>query len=357
MHQGIVQKNGFVDTSQFIDDHHLTQLSEADDSFHLDNYDPGNFEWWYFDITDPDTDTILKIVIHLGTDPLRQKFYPQIALSLHTPAVKTSFIQPCQLNELTASSDTCHLKIADKLFCQVNDDNYYIRIDIPDFKGEFNFQSLLPAWKPLGKKLLFEKKKRSATFGWLIPIPRARVSGIYELNGQKYELNNAEGYHDHNFWKVNRSNKLYIDSVLSAWYWGRFHVADHTIIFMSTTFRQNQIRSLYISDGKQLIHSSNNLIQFHIEQHKVDDRHKYTYPSKMTLSPWHKPDKFNLTLIPKEMIDYKDLLSEVNPLIAFLIRTFVSKPYYLSLKTDCLLTYDRQSIQGSGIIEKMVFRF
>ncbi len=356
MHQGIVQKNGLVDTSQFIDDHHLRQLSESDDGLHLDNYDPGNFEWWYFDITDPDTETILKIVLHLGTDPLRQKFYPQIALSVHTPSVKKSIITPCQLSELTASSDTCHLKMADKLFCQVVDDDYFIRINLPDFKGEFTFHRQSPGWKPLGSQLPFEKKNRSAIFGWLIPVPRARVSGNYEYNGQIHEFKNAAGYHDHNFWKVNKTNKLYIDAVLSGWYWGRFHAADHTIIFMSTTFRKNQIRSLYISDGGKLIHSSNNLILFHIDQHIVDERLKYTYPSKMTISSWHQPDKFSFTLTTKEMIDYRDLLSGVNPLIAFMIRTFVSKPYYLSLKTDFHLTYDQKSIRGSGIIEKMVFR-
>ena len=125
---------------------------------------------------------------------------------------------------------------------------------------------------------------------------------------------------------------------------------------MSTTFGKNQIRSLYISDGGKLIHSSNNLILCHIDQYIVDDRFKYTYPKKMTVSSWHQPDKFSLTLKTKEMIDYKDLLDGVNPLITFLIRTFVSKPYYLSLKTDFHLTYDQKSIRGSGIIEKMVFR-
>jgi hypothetical protein len=257
---------------------------------------------------------------------------------------------------LTASPDTCHLEITDKLFCQVVDDDYFIKIDIPDFKGEFTFHRQSPAWKPLGSQLPFEKKNRSAVFGWIIPVPRATVSGNYEFNGQTYEFKNADGYHDHNFWKVKRTNKLYIDSVLSGWYWGRFYAPDLTIIFMSTTFRKNQIRSLYISDRKKLIHSSNNLMLFHINQHTVNDRLKYTYPKKMTISSWHQPDKFGFTLISKEMIDYTDLLDGVNPLIAFFIRTFVSKPYYLSLKTDFHLTYDQKSIRGSGIIEKMVFR-
>jgi hypothetical protein len=356
MHQGIAQKNGKVDTSQYISYQEVSQLSLADDGLHLDNYDPGNFEWWYFDISDPITDSILKVVIHLGTDPLRLKFYLQIALSLNTPTVKKSIIVPCKLSELNASYDTCDLKISDKLICQQVDDAYYIRINIPDFRGEFTFYRRLPAWKPLGNELTFEKEQQRAAFGWIIPLPRARVSGTYELNGQKQEITNAEGYHDHNFWKVNGRNKLYMDTVLSSWYWGRYYAGTYVIIFMSTYFKNYQISSLYISEGKKLIHSSNNLIQLQIDRQTTDHRFKCTYPSKITISHPHQQEKINLTLIIKEMIDYKDLLTGVNPLMAFLIRTFVSRPHYLSFKTDCHLTHNEKSIRGTGIIEKMIFR-
>jgi hypothetical protein len=356
MHQGIVQKNGIVDTSRFLKDNQVTQVNASNDGLHLDNFSPGNFEWWYFDISDQETDSILKIVVHLGTDPLRRHFFPQIALSINMPAIKKTITLSCKLEEFTAARETCDLKFADKFHCFVKDKDYYIRIDIPGFKGEFTFHKQLPGWKPLGSKLIFEQKKRMAAFGWIIPLPRATVTGTYAINGQEYELIDARGYHDHNFWSVDPQQKLHIDSVISGWYWGRFFATDHTVIFMKTNFRNNQLRSLYISDSKHLIHSSNNMIQFRIDQHTVNDQLKYNYPSKATITSLHKPAGYHLTLTTKEVIDTKDLLSGVNPLIAYVIKTFLSKPYYLSLKTDCHLAYQDHTIRASGILEKMVFR-
>ena len=50
------------------------------DGYLLGSERTGNFEWWYFDCRDPANKCTLKIVIHLGSDPLRKSFFPTLAL-------------------------------------------------------------------------------------------------------------------------------------------------------------------------------------------------------------------------------------------------------------------------------------
>ncbi|MCJ7448055.1 MAG: hypothetical protein MUO72_10195 [Bacteroidales bacterium] len=45
------------------------------------DYVKGDFEWWYFDINDQPSDCFLKIVMHIGTNPLRTRIFPQSAIS------------------------------------------------------------------------------------------------------------------------------------------------------------------------------------------------------------------------------------------------------------------------------------
>ena len=356
MHQGVVRKNGIVDNSQVITDPVALQIKAADDGLHLDNFNPGNFEWWYFDIIEPETDCILKIVAHIGTDPLRRKFFSQIALSVKTRTIKKALSQLCQLDEFNAAHDKCNVKMTEQFHCYIKDGDYYIQLDIPGFSGEFTFTSQLPGWKPLGNEITIEKRKRSAAFGWIIPVPVATVNGTYILNGHKYNLKNASGYHDHNFWKVGQTNKLFIDDVISKWYWGRFTAADHTLIFMNTHFKDNQITSLYISDGKKLIHSSNNAVKFHIEQQKMEQELNCSYPIKSVIRSIDSPETLTLVIDTKEVIDRKDLLSGVNPILSWLIKTLVSRPAYIGLEAECYLTHAGQNIRGTGIIELMLFR-
>ena len=47
MHQGVVQENGIVDKSQVITDPTALKTKASDDGLHLDNFNTGNFEWWY----------------------------------------------------------------------------------------------------------------------------------------------------------------------------------------------------------------------------------------------------------------------------------------------------------------------
>jgi hypothetical protein len=125
---------------------------------------------------------------------------------------------------------------------------------------------------------------------------------------------------------------------------------------MNTHFRDNQITSLYISDGQKLIHSSNNVMQFQIDQQEMEGELNCSYPLKSVIKSLEVPETLNLIMKTKEVIDRKDLLSGVNPILSWLIKTLVSRPVYIGLEAECHLTVSNQNIRGIGIIELMHFR-
>lgn len=114
IHKGEIETNGFAVLSLLITDATELEVFPADDSYKLINTEKGNFEWWYFYIIDADTNCILKLVAHLGTDPLRKRYFPQVAISVKTPTQKRSLIKHFSLNDFRASKEVCDVRIKEK---------------------------------------------------------------------------------------------------------------------------------------------------------------------------------------------------------------------------------------------------
>jgi len=355
-HIGVVKENGFVDTSQFISDPEKFTTTRADDGKHVDNFEIGNFEWWYFDVFDPKVNCMLKLVVHLGTDPLRRKIFPQIAISVGTQSLSKTISIPGELDAFYAARDKCDVRINDKFYAFSSGNKYHLTIDTGDFKGEFEFLSQLPGWKPLGDEVNIAKEKKSAQFGWFIPVPKALVNGKFELNGKQYILQDALGYHDHNFWKVGNNKKLYLDDVISKWYWGRFFDGEYTIIIMDTFFRNASLRSLLLAKGDTIIHSSNNLISVTVSAKIHDKILKVAYPSRISVKSIGEKFQVKLTIQSIKVVDRKDLLQGIHPLFTWLIKKIVAKPVYFGLFAQIKGKIAEQNISGTGIYEFMRFR-
>jgi len=85
IHKGKVSINGIVDPDSILIDAEELKVYPEDDGLQIVDYVKGDFEWWYFDISDQVSGWLLKIVIHIGTDPPRTRVFPQIAVSVNTP--------------------------------------------------------------------------------------------------------------------------------------------------------------------------------------------------------------------------------------------------------------------------------
>ena len=349
-----------VDPERTITDASELAVLPSDDRFHLKTYQIGHFEWWYFDIIDFKTGCVLKIVVHLGTDPLRRKIFPQVAISIRTPNKSDSIIKPYSLSDLRASSDFCDVSLKDEFHASIESPSksgiYHLKININGFKAKFTFIRQTDGWKPFGDEISLKQGMKTAAFGWVIPVPKAEIIGEFYFDNKKYELEEALGYHDHNYWEVGSNKKLYMDEVISHWYWGRFLSRDYAVIFMDTSLKEKSIRSLMIAKGNDITHSSNNLIEVSVDKFQKDNHLKSSYPSQVIVTSLSKSNPFKMTLKSKEIIDLRDLLEEVPSILSWFIKLLISKPTYYGLLADTRIQVDHEEIRGFSLYEVMSFR-
>lgn len=360
IHRGVISTNGIVDTTRSISDPSALRVLPSDDRSHLNNTEVGNFEWWYFDIIDSQKKVVLKIAVHLGTDPLRRRFFPQLAIAVKTPNTRKAFSKPYSLGDFQASRSVCDVRLKDEFHLSHESsghkDGYLLSIDLEEFKGSFTFFSQIEGWKPLGNEVHLTKGRKKAAFSWIISIPQARVVGEFACSSVESTLDGASGYHDHNYWSVGIKDKLFIDDVVSKWYWGRISADDYAAVFMETYFKERSVRSFMLAKDNTIIHSSNDLIEVSLGGFRKDEEIKASYPSEIAIRSAEEKSPFQVILKAKELIDRRDLLEGVNPLMKWLIKHLVSRPAYFGILADATVTVAGEEMKGMAIYESMVFR-
>ena len=78
--------------------------------------------------------------------------------------------------------------------------------------------------------------------------------------------------------------------------------------------------------------------------------------SDLTIRPVEDNDSFEIMLNGKEVIERKDLLEGVTPILKWLINVFVSSPAYYGILADATINIAHESIKGIGNYEMMFFR-
>jgi hypothetical protein len=330
-----------------------------DDGLHIADYTIGDFEWWYFDVADPVSGYFLKIVFHIGTDPLRTRIFPQLAVSINTPAISESITHKLRINEIKADTNKCDISVGDEIKIQITDEEqavYIIKIKLPEFTCNLRFLGELPGWKPLGSEVPQRAGKRRSAFSWVIPCPRASVDGEFFNRGNRYEFEHAVGYHDHNYIKVDKAHPLYMDDIITKWYWGKAYTETFTMIFMDIFSKSGRISSLMIADKNSIIHSSNNLVEARVSAERFDSTLKVKYASSLNVRSVDSSLRFDSTFSFYKMLDHRDLLNDVNPVIKWIIKKLVSKPVYHGIHARVNLKYGEVIQEGFGNYESMVFR-
>jgi hypothetical protein len=139
----------------------------AGDGYLLGSERTGNFEWWYFDCVDARNGCMLKVVVHLGTDPLRRRFFPTLAVSVRTPRSGRDIERKYSLQDFQADKDRCDVRPGRE--CHIHKDAhdreiYHIDVDIPGFRASLNFTRTVPAWVPPALRVTLRKGKRQSDF-------------------------------------------------------------------------------------------------------------------------------------------------------------------------------------------------
>jgi hypothetical protein len=334
-------------------------LLPANDGYLLDSERIGNFEWWYFDCIDIQNNCMLKIVVHLGTDPLRKSFFPTLAISIKTPEATRAIEFKYNLKDFHADKNGCDVRLKQDCHIYSDSDNsgyYHIDIDIPEFRASLIFKQTVPVWVPPAHKIKALKGNRHSELFWKVLQPRSIVDGSFEYSNISYTLNDAIGYHDHNYWQLNSKHGLFMDEVITRWFWGKCVAGPYTVIFMETWMSGVKVKSIMVSEHDKIMYSTDKNLTITVNKEMLHAPLKSKFPTQITIQINNEGFPLELILNCEELIESKDLLREVNPLIAWLVKSFVARPAYYGIYSTAILETPNQKLEGFGIYELMLFR-
>jgi len=344
---------------QFEQPESSTSLLSVSDGYLLNSERIGNFEWWYFDCIDIQNNCLLKIVVHLGTDPLRKSFFPTLALSIKTPETTRAIEFRYNLKDFHAEKNWCDLRLKQDCHIYSDSDNpgyYHIDINTSEFRGSLIFKQTVPVWVPPTHKIKALKGGRHSELFWNVLQPRSIVDGNFKYNNISYTLHDAIGYHDHNYWQLNSKQGLFMDEVITRWYWGKCVAGSYTVIFMETWMSGVRVNSIMVSEHDKIVYSTDKDLTITINKEILHAPLKSKYPSQITIQINNEDFPFELVLNCEELIDSKDLLKGVNPLIAWLVKGLVARPAYYGIYSTAMLKTPNQKLEGFGNFELMLFR-
>lgn len=330
-----------------------------DDGLQITDFRKGDFEWWYFDIDDQKSGCFLKIVLHIGTDPLRRKIFPQLALSVNTPEVSVSPTLPFEFSELQADTLQCNISVNNriKIWSEINEKSeYFIQINVPRFHCNLRFSAILQGWKPHRYKSNYQYGKKKCEFYWVVPQPKAKVEGEFSFDNKIYKIAGATGYHDHNYQKVDREHPLYLDALVNKWYWGKCCFGNYMMIFMDIHLKKSRSQSIMVAEDNRIIYSSDFMTDCSVIKYELDQTLKVEFPESIIIKLLDEHFPFKAVFEFKKILDRKDLLDGVNPVLKYLIKKLITRPAYHGIQVKVRAEINNKLFEGSGNFESMVFR-
>jgi predicted secreted hydrolase len=179
-----------------------------------DHYRPERdfFEWWYFDAA-LDNGYRLVVILHSSLyNAVDHK--PTVDIRLTPPGGESRLsIGRYSRAEYRAAADRCDVHIAGCHAVAQDAGRYTLSLRQGEIAAELTYESRLPGWRP-GTGYLFFDEATGHFFKWVVPLPRAQVTGTLELDGQTMTVEGV-GYHDHNW------GNFVLADAFSHWYWGR----------------------------------------------------------------------------------------------------------------------------------------
>jgi len=181
----------------------------ADDAFHFAQYakNPHAFwytEWWYFNLFDPATDLAAEVTFAVFNPGNK---FPMGVASLNSivvppgdsPAVKMDYYG---LSNFSASAEQADVRIGAHQVTVIDEDTYHIKAESKD--GSLAFD--LTYHQADAPQFLVDDEQGDGwdLTSWLVYMPTARVDGTVRLGTKEYTVQNATGYHDHDWgmWEV-----------------------------------------------------------------------------------------------------------------------------------------------------------
>jgi hypothetical protein len=178
-------------------------------------------EWWFVSALDPDQD--FAVAAAIGSEFPGSPAATVVFLYLPDGSVHT-IARPREL-ETSPAQDDVDVRLGPDRLHRTAPGVYRLSIDMPEGfplhggpAGPVRVDLTLRATAPgftAGPLVLPEGQDLS----WTVAAPSARVSGVVEVDGRRYELDDAPGYHDHNYGQFDLA-----DDAHGGWDWSQVHL-------------------------------------------------------------------------------------------------------------------------------------
>ncbi len=241
---------------------------------------------------------------------------------------------------------------------------YHLNLSQGAIKAKLEFNPQLPSWK-VGSGNLFLNSSSGEYFNWIVPVPRAYVTGTIKINEEKRFVKGV-GYHDHNW------GNIYLRNIFKDWVWGRIWGGKYTLVFGDLTPQGDAPQILPLLLGcdnkvwgipgvkriqreytkKDGCNRNNELRSISIESDQSSD----VSLSLISLKP------LSIVQIPSlrpSLVPWRKLaeplfgFSHNIPIIGELLRTLMGKGLYKRWLAKGILRVGNEKIEVQGLVEEM----
>ncbi len=292
------------------------------------------FEWWYFDaIFDDDLSLAGSLSIN-GYHPLPETVKANMDFTLNANNEEKIEIQESfSPNKIFLSEN---MVLIGKNKIERTRFNSILHLEKDNYELRLNFRKILIgfSWGHNGRVVFTTGGDRY--LAWLIPLPRAEVSGILKTSKGTFNLK-GRGYHDHTCGTISLKDNI------AHWHWGRVHLEELTLIFAEIVFKnRTRVISLAIGEGEKLIYINSKISKIRLITPTRYKGGKLKIPSSFKLVYQDQKIYLNLELTVEKILKERMRPRKMR---------FFSKPYYARFisTVDGRIELDRKDLINGHI--------
>ncbi|HBE43673.1 MAG TPA: hypothetical protein DDW27_21250 [Bacteroidales bacterium] len=125
---------------------------------------------------------------------------------------------------------------------------------------------------------------------------------------------------------------------------------------MDIYYKKSHSLAILVTENNKKRFSSYSLTDCSVIKYGYDNILKTKYPESLRIRSFDDNFPFQADFEFEKILDRKDLLDGVNPLLKFLIKKLIAKPVYHGILSRVRLEIKNQLLDGYGNFESMVFR-
>jgi len=295
----------------------FTFIKDKDNLPQLDH--PGNFfELWWFD-AQTDDGIVIIANFHLGFLVNGLGDNPFVELMIYMPGESPVYEkQVFTWDDFKTNPSILDLSIGPNQLSG-NYPVYSIKCKTERISMDLKFEALFKSGRMEPDTINFSD---GTYLGWLVTMPRARVSGTINV-GEKNLAINGYGYHDHAWGNIS------IVKTLKGWNWFRFHDKDTTIMFadyyLTDSCDRNNIPLLMIFHKNKPIVITDKVVISSLGTYPVVQMH-HVPKASFKVEILDKNVQGHIILTPDKIVHYHDFLDERSWFIKTMAHIFYGYP-------------------------------